>query len=157
DLPPYPAPPAESAQPLRVKVLKAEPSPPSKDLDAQAHFERGLLHVRLRRYLDATSDFRRAGELDPKPLPWEEVVRAYSEVIERHPQDAEGYHQRAHAREGLGQWKAAIADHSQAIERAPRNLAFLICRGRAYLRTGEKDKALADFRKAGPLEPQQAN
>jgi serine/threonine protein kinase/WD40 repeat protein/tetratricopeptide (TPR) repeat protein len=147
DLPPYPAP-AESANPLRVQVLNAEPLLPSKELDAQAYFERGLLHVQLRSYSKAAADFKRAGELDHTRLPWEEAVRACSQVIEQNAQDAEAYHQRAHARERLGHWQDAIADHSQAIERAPMHLAFLVCRGKAYFHMGENDKAAADFRTA---------
>ena len=85
DLPPYPPPPAESAKPLRVKVLAAEPPPPSKELDAEAYFERGLLHVQLRQYDSATADFNRASTLDPKLPPWEEVVRAYSQVDRAEP------------------------------------------------------------------------
>src|SRR5262249_38924976 len=157
DLPPYPAPPSESTKPLRVQVLNAEPLPPSKELDAQAYFERGLLHVQLRSYSKAAADFKRAGELDHARLPWEELVRAYSLVIERNPQDADAYHQRADARERMGQWKDAIADHSQAIERAPMHLPFLVCRGKAYLRMGENDKAAADFRKASQDKPDQLN
>src|SRR5262249_34698331 len=120
DLPPYPAPPSETAKPLHVKGLNAEPLPPSKELAEQAYFERGLLHVQMRTYSKALADFKFAGELDPNQLSWAEVVRAYSQVIERNSQDAEAYHQRAHARERLDQWNGAIADHSQAIERAPR-------------------------------------
>jgi serine/threonine protein kinase/WD40 repeat protein len=157
DLPPYPAPPSESAKPLRVNVLAAEALSPSKELDAQAYFKRGLLHVQLRTYFKAAADFKRAGELDPKQLPWHEVVHAYSQMIERNPRDAEAYHQRGHARERLSQWKNALADFSQALEWAPQCQRLLVSRARAYLRMGEIDKAAVDLRKAGTLRPQEAN
>ncbi|MCI0456805.1 MAG: protein kinase, partial [Gemmataceae bacterium] len=84
DLPPYPppSPPAPLPEgegqgvrgPLRVKVLAAESPSPSKELDAQAYLERGLLHVQLRQYAFAMADFNRVRALDPKRLPWQEVV-----------------------------------------------------------------------------------
>jgi serine/threonine protein kinase/WD40 repeat protein/tetratricopeptide (TPR) repeat protein len=155
-LPPYP-PPAERARPLRVRVLGAEPLPPSKELDAQAHLERGLLYVRLRDHSAAWPDFKRAAALGPKRPPWEEVVRAYSQAIERAPEDAEAYHLRAHARERLGQWREAAEDHSRAITRAPQRPVLLACRGRAYLRAGKRHKAAEDFRRAAGRGPDQAN
>ena len=62
----------------------------------------------------ATADFNRASALDPKRPPWEEVVRAYSQVIERNPEDAEAYHLRAHAHERLGQWEQGGCRLSQS-------------------------------------------
>jgi tetratricopeptide (TPR) repeat protein len=103
------------------------------------------------------ADFNLASTLDAKRPPWEEVVHAYAQAIERNPKDAEAYHQRAHAHERLGHWKDALDDHSRAIQLASRNLALHICRGKAYLRLGEKDKAVEDFRKAGTLKPKEAN
>ena len=52
--------------------------------------------------------------------PWEEVVRAYSEAIQRNPRDAEAYYQRAHAYGRLGEWERALDDHSQAIKRGAK-------------------------------------
>jgi len=157
-LPPYPPLPSASAKPLRVKVLPPEPLPPSKELDAQAHLERGLLQVQLRNYRSAMADFRRASQVDPTRPPWEKVVRAYDQAIERNPNDASAFHERAEAHERLGQWEQAIADHSQAIQLAPPDkLSILVWRARAYLRTGREDKAAADFRAAGGLKPDVTN
>jgi WD40 repeat protein len=119
DLPPYP-PPGENTGPLRVKVLAAGQPPPSRELDARAHLERGLVYVLLRRYAAATADFNRAGKLDPQRPPWGEVVRIYSQAIERNPQDAEAYYQRARAYGRLGQWEKALDDQFQAIKRGVR-------------------------------------
>ncbi|HEV3202784.1 MAG TPA: tetratricopeptide repeat protein, partial [Gemmataceae bacterium] len=154
DLPPYPTPP-ESAKPLRVQVLPPEPLPPSKELDAKAYFERALLLIQLRH--SPGGDIDRAWALDPKALRWDEVVRACAQVIERNPEDAWTYHVRARAHEFLAQWAQALADHSRAIELAPRSLNYLVWRGWAYLRAGQMDKALEDFRKLGRLPPDQAN
>jgi tetratricopeptide (TPR) repeat protein len=157
DLPPYPAPTSESAKPLRVQVLAAESLPPSRELDARAYLERGLLNVQVRRYRKAAADLCRAAKLDPRQLPWREAVGAYSQAIERYPQDGEAYHQRAHMHERLGQWDSAVADHSQAIQRTPQCLYLYACRARAYLRMGKMHQAAEDFRKAGPLRPKEAN
>ncbi|MCI0462922.1 MAG: tetratricopeptide repeat protein, partial [Gemmataceae bacterium] len=116
-----------------------------------------LLHVQLRQYAFAMADFNRVRALDPKRLPWQEVVRVYAQAIEQHPKDAEAYHQRAHAHERLGQREEALDDYSLAIELAPRNPSLHVSRGQAYLRLGEKDKAAEDFRKAVELKPKEAN
>jgi tetratricopeptide (TPR) repeat protein len=86
-----------------------------------------------------------------------EAVHAYSQAIERNPQEAEAYHWRAHARERLGWWEEAIDDHSRAIQRAPQRRDFLVCRGRCYLRTGQVDKAAPDLRAAQGRNAAQKN
>src|SRR5262249_50646015 len=154
DLPPYPPPP-EPAEPLRVQVLSPEPLPPARELDAEAYFQRGLLLVQMRHF--PWSDIDRVRALNPKLLRWDEVLCACSQVIERNPEDAVTYHLRAHTHEFLGQWAQALTDHSRAIQLAPQYLDYLVCRGRAYLRTGQAGRAEEDFRKAGPLKPDQAN
>jgi tetratricopeptide (TPR) repeat protein len=138
-------------------VVPPEPLAPSAVLDAEAHVERGMLQVRLGNYSSAMADFNRAGQLDPKRPPWETVVRAYDQVIERNPKDARAYHERAEAHEWLGRWEQAIADHSRALELAPHKLSILVWRGRAYLRKGQQDKAAEDFRRAGALAPEELN
>jgi tetratricopeptide (TPR) repeat protein len=155
DLPPYPPPPDAGAKPPRVKVLLPEPLPASDVLDAEAHVERGLLQMRLRNYGGAMADFHRAARLDPTRPPWETAVHAFGLAIERDPQDASAYHERAEAHERLGHWEQAIADHSRAFELAPDRLSILVWRGRAYLRTGQEDKAAEDFHRAGALGPEE--
>src|SRR5262249_43129873 len=136
DLPPYP-PASEQATRLRVQVLPPEALPPSKELDAEAYFERGLLLVQLGHL--PWSDIDRVRALNPKVLRWDEVLHACEQVIERNPEDAGTYHLRAHTHEWLGQWAQAVADHSRAIKLAPQRLDYHVCRGRAYLRTGQMD------------------
>jgi serine/threonine protein kinase/WD40 repeat protein/Tfp pilus assembly protein PilF len=156
DLPPY-SPPAEDAKPLRVKVLAAERPPPSAELDAQAHLERGLLYVQLRKYARAWDDFDRASTLGPKRRPWIEAFHAYSQAIDRSQKEAEAYHWRAHTHERLGRWEEAIDDLSQAIQLDSWRRGFLVCRRRTYLRTGQVDRADEDLRQAHQQNSDQMN
>jgi tetratricopeptide (TPR) repeat protein len=139
-------------------VLAAQPPPPSKELDAEAHLERGLLYVQLRQY-HAQRPTSTGPCTRPQTAPRRRGCPRYSQAIERNPQDAEAYHLRAtHLRWGQGdKWDKAIDDHSQAIERAPQRLDLVVCRGMLYLRMGQKDKAAEDFRKFGGQGPDQAN
>ena len=119
--------------------------------------ERGLLYLRLRKYGTAWADFVRAGTLDPSRPPWERVVRACSQQLERNPDDADAYDARAGAHGRLEQWEAAIDDYGQALRRDPRRPEFLAHRGWTYLRAGQKDRAAEDFRRAGEGSAAQAN
>jgi tetratricopeptide (TPR) repeat protein len=157
NLPAYPPAPEEGSKPLRVRVLAAEPPPPSDELDARAHVERGSLFVRLRLYPAAAADFNRAAALDPKRSPWEEAVRAYSEVLGRHARDAEALHQRAHAQVCLGHWEEAVGDLSRAVGMASQRRDLLVCRGKMHLRRGQKDQAAADLLGATDGRPEEAN
>jgi tetratricopeptide (TPR) repeat protein len=151
DRPSYPAPTPDNGRPLRVRVLAAEPLPPSNELDAQAYRERGLVYVQLRLYRIAMADFNRAHALDPERLPWEEIVRSYSQAIERYPQDAEAYYERAFARELSGQLAEAIRDYTEAVRLQPDNVGCHLYIGRAYARFGQWDKAAAEYAKADLL------
>jgi eukaryotic-like serine/threonine-protein kinase len=155
DLPPFPPPRSERATPLRVQVLSPEPLPPSKELDAEAYLQRGLLLVQLRH--SPWGDIDRIRALAPEVLRWDEVLRVCTQVIGRNPEHAESYHLRAHTHEWLGQWLQALADHSRAIKLAPQSLDYPVCRGRVYLRTGQTDKAEEDFRNASKLAADKAN
>jgi tetratricopeptide (TPR) repeat protein len=157
DLPPYPAPSAAPATGLRIQVLEAKPPPPSEELDAQAYVERGLLYVQLRGYAKAVENIERAGDFAPQQIPWQGVVRAVSEVLERHPWDDEAHHLRAYAYTRLGQWEKALDEHARAVAPDPPSPELLACRGRTYFRAGQKDRAAADFRKAGGRKADLAN
>jgi serine/threonine protein kinase/WD40 repeat protein/tetratricopeptide (TPR) repeat protein len=157
DLPSYAPPPAENAQPLRLTVVAGERPPPSDELCARAHLERGLLYLGLRKYPPAWVNFVRADTLDPRRPPWEEVVLACSRALERNPEDPNAYDARAGAHRRLGRWEAALDDYAQALKRAPRHPDFLAHRGWTYLHAGQKDRAAEDFRKAGEASAGHAN
>jgi eukaryotic-like serine/threonine-protein kinase len=156
DLPPYP-PPSANVKPLRVTVLAGERPPSSNELRAEAYLERGLLYLQSRKYRMAAADFDRARTHAPQRPPWEEVVRACSQLLERHPEDLNAYQMRAYAHDWLGQRQKTIEDCGQVIRRAPQLVEPRVYRGRAYLRLGQKDKAAEDLLQAGERSPEWAN
>jgi serine/threonine protein kinase/WD40 repeat protein/tetratricopeptide (TPR) repeat protein len=157
DLPPYPPPSPEDTKPLRLTVVAGERPPPSNALRAEAHLERGLLYVQLRKYGDAWADFARADAVDPGRPPWEKLVHACSQMLERDAEDADAYHLRAGARDRLGRREEAIDDYGRAIKRAPGRPDILAHRAWTYLRTGRRDRAAEDLRKSSEASAEQAN
>jgi tetratricopeptide (TPR) repeat protein len=74
-----------------------------------------------------------------------------SKIIERDPNDATAYHNRAVAREANGDNDLAIADYTKVIEIAPNNATAYENRGRAYANKGDYANATADATKANEL------
>jgi tetratricopeptide (TPR) repeat protein len=56
----------------------------------------------------------------------------------------------------LGNYTAGLAAINRAIEMSPQNGLYYYGRARVYLLSGEKEKALADFRKAADLGDEDA-
>jgi tetratricopeptide (TPR) repeat protein len=148
DLPPYPPPPSPPAPlpqgegqgvrgPLRIQVLPAPPLPPSGELDAAAHFERGLLHARLREYPKALSDFNRAGALHPDGKPY----------------TAEAYSLRGLTYASRGQWDRAAADLGQAIELGAAEAEVWFWMGRVHSQSRRWDESIRAYTKAIQLNP----
>jgi tetratricopeptide (TPR) repeat protein len=157
DLPPYPPPPSEMVNSLRVEVQAGERPARTDELRAEAHLDRGILYLRLRKHYPAWDDFVRAATIDPDRPPWERVVRACSQELERNPDDADAYDVRARAYGQLGRYERAIDDHGQALRRDPRRPDFLLRRGWTYLRAGQKDRAAEDLRGATGGDAARAN
>jgi tetratricopeptide (TPR) repeat protein len=78
-------------------------------------------------------------------------IRACSEIIQRSPNDATAYHNRAVAYALAGDTDSAIADYSKVIEIAPSNATAYENRGRAYASRGDYTNAVADANKAKDL------
>jgi len=78
-------------------------------------------------------------------------IKGCSEMIQRSPNDATAYHNRAVAYGLAGDVDSAIADYSKAIEIAPKNATAYENRGRAYASKGDYAHALEDSTKAGEL------
>jgi serine/threonine protein kinase/WD40 repeat protein/tetratricopeptide (TPR) repeat protein len=153
DLPPYPPPLSESAKPLRVQVLLAEPPLPSAELDAQAYLERGLLYVRLRRYWEADADFDRARRLDPKRPNWEEIIRSYSQAIDLQPNDTALWSKRGFLYTQMGLNDKAVADFAKAIDLKPDDGGSWYEMALAHSRLGQWEQASAAYEHTTTLKP----
>ena len=78
-------------------------------------------------------------------------IRGCTELIQRVPNDAAAYHNRAVAYGLAGDVDNAIADYSKVIEIAPSNASAYENRGRAYASKGDHTHAVEDETKAHEL------
>jgi tetratricopeptide (TPR) repeat protein len=78
-------------------------------------------------------------------------IKGCSEIIQRAPNDATAYHNRAVAHGLAGDIDSAIADYTKVIEIAPNTASAYENRGRAYASKGDYASALADETKASEL------
>jgi tetratricopeptide (TPR) repeat protein len=83
-------------------------------------------------------------------------IKGCSIIIERFPNDATAYHNRAFAYEMAGDLDKAIADYSKVIALAPNNASAYANRGRAYASKGDHMHAVEDDAKAQGLIAQGA-
>jgi tetratricopeptide (TPR) repeat protein len=83
----------------------------------------------------------------------EEGIARLTEAIERNPNDANAFYQRALIHDDALDHALAIADFSEAIRLAPTNTEFFVGRGSAYDAKYERDRALADYDEAIRLNP----
>lgn len=78
-------------------------------------------------------------------------IKGCSEMIERAPEDATAYHNRAFAYALAGDIDNAIEDYSKVIALAPSNASAYANRGRAYASKGDYVRAVEDETKAHEL------
>ena len=78
-------------------------------------------------------------------------IKGCSEIIQRAPNDATAYHNRAVAYGLAGDIDNAIADYTTVIELAPSNASAYDNRGRAYASKGDYTHAVEDETKAHEL------
>ena len=78
-------------------------------------------------------------------------IKGCSEIIQRAPNDATAYHNRAVAYGLAGDIDNAIADFTKVIEIAPSNASAYDNRGRAYASKGDYTRAVEDETKAHAL------
>ena len=78
-------------------------------------------------------------------------IKGCSEMIERVPEDAIAYHNRAFAYALAGDIDNAIEDYSKVIALAPSNASAYANRGRAYASKGDYVRAVEDETKAHEL------
>lgn len=78
-------------------------------------------------------------------------IKGCSEMIERVPDDATAYHNRAFAYALAGEIENAIEDYSRVIALAPSNASAYANRGRAFASKGDYTRAVEDETKAHDL------
>jgi tetratricopeptide (TPR) repeat protein len=78
-------------------------------------------------------------------------IKGCSDLIQRSPDDATAYHNRAFAYELAGDLDDAIADYSKVIALAPSNASAFANRSRAYASKGDHIHAIEDDAKAHAL------
>ena len=104
--------------------------------DAEAYYNRGVVHVVNQRYDQAIADYSRALVINPRY--------------------AASYHNRGVTYGRKGQYDKAIADFTKSIEINPRYAGAYCSRGNAYGKRGAYDQAIADYTKALEVDPNYA-
>ncbi|GIV35186.1 MAG: hypothetical protein KatS3mg031_2721 [Chitinophagales bacterium] len=85
---------------------------------------------------------------------YEDAVHFLSRAIERNPNDADGYANRAKAFQALGNHAAAIKDWDKVIEMNPHYAEAYYERGNLYGNLQDYKKALSDYDRYVSLRPQ---
>jgi tetratricopeptide (TPR) repeat protein len=108
-------------------------------------YGRGFVNILKDDYDRAIADLTEAIRLDPtKEDAWSIRAIAFSK---RGDERILSFKKKA-------DYDLSIADYSEAIRLRPDIVSYFILRGKAYEITGLLDKALADFRQALTIEPQ---
>jgi len=139
--------------------------------DAKGYFRRGEGYHEQELYDEAIADFTRAIDLDPaQPLPYLSRAESRDEIkdydgalsdfetffrLERECDEliAEAHALRAHTYMELEMYQEAVADFSAKLEFTPHDAEIILMRGRAYLRAGNREKALEDRASALAIDP----
>ena len=84
---------------------------------------------------------------------FDKAVRLASELIERAPDFAEAWNQRAYAHHALGHYDQSVRDCHEALEINPYHFIAAVGMGRGFLELGNPASALESFRRALRLNP----
>lgn len=95
--------------------------------------------------------FNNAGVIVARQGDLTEAFKYFDYAIELNPLNLEAYNNRARIFEGQGNDISAINDYTRAIEIDPTDAFMYLNRARVYLRTGKKQLAERDMRKAEAL------
>lgn len=82
-----------------------------------------------------------------------EAIDLATRLIERSPNFAEAYNQRAIASFFLGDYAASAADCRRVLERNPYHIGALGGLAKSYLELGQREEAVATFRRSLKLQP----
>ena len=84
---------------------------------------------------------------------YEQAVAAFSEVIRRRPDFAEGWNKRATVLYLAGEYRRSLADCDEVLKRNPQHFGALSGYGQIYFQLGEYAKAVEWWRRALRLNP----
>lgn len=84
---------------------------------------------------------------------YDSALAILKDVIDRHPEFAEGYHQRAIARVFGGDWSGAIGDYRRSLSLNACHFGALSGMGHAHARLGHPHEALRCYRAALRIHP----
>ena len=84
----------------------------------------------------------------------EKAIELYGVVIERSPERAESYYNRANAWNRLARLEAAVADYDKAIALNPSHAHAFCNRGSVLERLGWREESLASYDRAIALDPE---
>jgi tetratricopeptide (TPR) repeat protein len=85
-----------------------------------------------------------------------EAIKAFTEIISRKPEFAEGWNKRATAYFLAGDYKKSIADCHEVLKRNPRHFGALSGMGQIHIELDEPGAALVWFRRALEVNPNMA-
>lgn len=83
----------------------------------------------------------------------QDAVATFSEVIDRKPEFAEAFNQRAMALFMIGDFKSSLADCNEVIKRNPQHFGALSGFGQIYFRQEQYAKAIQYWRRALEINP----
>ena len=134
-------------QALLLKRLRDE------DEDVRGLAEQGLWRL-WSRSGDAEVDRLLAGGVERMQASrFKEAIAAFSEIIRRKPDFAEGWNKRATAYYLAGDFKRSLADCAQVMKRNPNHFGALSGYGQIYFQLGELEKAIGFWRRALQVNP----
>ena len=93
----------------------------------------------------SASDFVAKGAVVSEQGNNSQAIEAYSQAIDREPNHAEAYYQRANARYDQGDLPGAIADYTKVIDINPEHVVAYYQRGVSRYNQGDQQGALVDF------------
>ena len=137
-----------------------------------AYSSRGMFHAAMGDFDEAIQDYTTALKRDKEkedfsPLlnraavymtlqKFPDAIADYDEVIQRKPDLASAYQQRAVAHKLSGNLEKAVADFDKAIELSPKNVSALMSRGFVHFQQSDHKRAVEDFAAVIEIEPRAA-
>ena len=86
-------------------------------------------------------------------IAWSQNIAAYTEAIQRNPNDAIAFYNRGLAYAAMREFAKAIEDYTEAIRLNPNFTDAYNNRGNAHFNIEEYDKAIEDYQAALRIDP----